>query len=80
MFEEESMRLRNQVILKKTACILAVLAVCLGLAALDLRAKICEEAFERCLQDPVNVPLGPLGALYCTIGYAFCKKFIDPAA
>jgi hypothetical protein len=63
---------------KGTAIVLLFLGLWLGLQAFDLRAGVCEEALVRCLDDFFNQVLGPFGTVYCAIGFAFCKKFVDP--
>jgi hypothetical protein len=65
---------------KVTAVALLVLGLGLGLGigAVDLRANVCEEALVRCMDDFFNQVLGGFGMVYCGIGFAFCKKFIDP--
>jgi hypothetical protein len=65
---------------KATVIALLLLGLGLGLGTLDLRANVCEEALVRCLDDFYTQVLGGLGTVYCGIGFAFCKKFIDPAS
>jgi hypothetical protein len=50
----------------------------LGIGAPPLRAGVCEEALVRCLDDLYNQVFGPFGTVYCGIGFAFCKKYIEP--
>jgi len=52
----------------------------LGLGSADLRAGVCEDAFVRCIGDLYNQVLGGFGTIYCGVGFAFCKKYIDPEA
>ena len=74
------MRAMKRKFRKATAVVLLVLGLGLGLGigAADLRANACEEALVRCLDDFFNQVLGAFGTGYCGIGFAFCKKFIDP--
>jgi len=51
----------------------------LGLQAEVLPANVCEKAFFECFMDPLNNALPFFGPIYCGIGYAFCKKYIDPS-
>ena len=60
-------------------CLLVASGSFLGLIAAEPGAGICERAFFECLTDPLNQAMGYLGMIYCGIGYAFCKKYIDPA-
>jgi len=65
--------------LTATALLALILGLGLGIGAPpQLRASVCEEALFRCLDDFFNQVLGPFGTVYCGIGFAFCKKYIDP--
>ena len=64
--------------LTAAALLALILGLGLGIGAPGLRAGVCEEAVLRCLDDLYNQVLGPFGAVYCGIGFAFCKKYIDP--
>lgn len=65
---------------KAAVIVLLLLGLGLGFGAPDLRAGVCEEALFRCLGDFYSQVLGAFGTVYCGIGFAFCKKFIDPAS
>ena len=60
------------------ALLVLILGFGLGLGAPEVRAGVCEEALFRCVDDFYNQVLGPFGTVYCGIGFAFCKKYIDP--
>ena len=65
----------------RAAAVLVLAAVLLGPCAAGLGAGVCEEAFVRCIYDPdVNQLMNFMGsgALYCGLGYVFCKKYIEP--
>ena len=48
----------------------------LTLSPILTEAVTCEEAFWKCVNDPINgVIFG--GAVYCINGYIFCKKYIE---
>lgn len=70
----------NKKSVKKMWGIVLTLAVMLCvLEAIPLQAgRICEDALMRCLDDPFNQAIGYIGTVYCGIGWAFCKKYIDP--
>jgi len=57
--------------------VLAMLVVfCnLGLAAADVGG--CEIGLYRCMTDPMNMMFSTEGLVYCSIGYIFCKKYIE---
>jgi hypothetical protein len=61
-----------------SALLAAFLGSGLGIGAPPVRAGVCEEALVRCLDDLYNQIFGPFGTVYCGIGFAFCKKYIDP--
>jgi hypothetical protein len=67
---------------KKRGMITAALLICLvlglGLEASDLQSGVCEDALKECLDDWYNQAWGYIGTVYCLMGYAFCKKYIDP--
>jgi hypothetical protein len=73
------MRALNRKIGKMTAAALIFVSLFLGLQAFALRGGTCEEALGRCLDDIFTQAIGPFGTVYCGIGFAFCKKYIDPA-
>jgi len=57
--------------------ILAVLfAVILSLNASFVEAGGCENAFMRCVDDPIS-HISMVGGVVCIIGYVFCKKYIE---
>ncbi len=60
-------------------CLLLSSGSFLGLIAEEPEAGVCEKALFECLFDPLNQAMGYLGMIYCAFGYAFCKKYIDPA-
>ncbi len=41
-----------------------------------LNAKACEDGFMRCMSDPIYSSIH-VGALYCGLGYLFCKKYVE---
>jgi hypothetical protein len=67
---------------KKRGMIAAALLICLvlgqGLEAGCLQSGVCEDALKECLDDWYNQAWGYIGTVYCLMGYAFCKKYIDP--
>jgi hypothetical protein len=64
--------------LTATLLLALILGLGLGFGAPEVRAGVCDEALWRCLDDLYNQVLGPFGTVYCGIGFAFCKKYIDP--
>jgi hypothetical protein len=73
------MRALNRKIGKATAAALIFVSLFLGLQAFALRGGTCEEALSRCLDDVFTQAFGSFGMVYCAIGFAFCKRYIDPA-
>lgn len=65
----------NKLAVLIAACLILGLSVQPG----DLRSGICEEAFKTCMEDWYNQAWGYIGTLYCAMGWAFCKKYIDSA-
>ncbi len=61
---------------RKISFLLVGLILFLGMSALYVQAKECENAFLKCARDPV-VMTSLVGGLYCGIGYIFCKKYIE---
>jgi hypothetical protein len=45
----------------------------------DDSTGVCERALNDCINDVVTQASGPFGAVICIVGYAFCKKYIDPS-
>ena len=37
----------------------------------------CGMALYRCMTDPMNLMFSTEGLVYCSIGYIFCKKYIE---
>jgi hypothetical protein len=57
--------------------VLTVLVIfILAASSTGLNAAVCERAFWRCLEDPFWAA-NYLGAVYCSVGYIFCKKYIE---
>lgn len=50
-----------------------------GFEADDSSGGVCERALSDCFNDIMTQATGPFGAVACIIGYAFCKKYIDPS-
>ena len=73
------MRALNRKIGKATAAGLIFLSLFLGFQAFTLRGGPCEEALGRCFDDIFTQAFASFGIVYCGIGFAFCKKYIDPA-
>jgi hypothetical protein len=73
------MRALNRKTGKATAAALIFASLFLGLQAFTLRGGTCEDALNRCFDDVFTQAFGTFGMLYCGIGFAFCKKYIDPA-
>ncbi len=69
-----SIGMRAAVLVLFAAGFLAALAPGLG-------AGLCEESFVRCIYDPDIIQffnfLGS-GAIYCSLGYVFCKTYVEP--
>jgi len=57
------------------------LSFAVGLPGLDGDGSggVCERALSDCFDDIVTQATGPFGVVGCIVGYAFCKKYIDPA-
>jgi hypothetical protein len=64
------------------AAVLACCGVVLGLSALPLEAGVCEEAFLICLFEDtlLRMEMPMTYVLFCLEGYAFCKRYIEPAS
>ena len=54
-----------------------VLAALVGLSPNAVELGKCEQAFADCMQGMHGIALGVGGHVYCMVGYAFCKKYID---
>ncbi|MFW6137382.1 MAG: hypothetical protein ACOC5U_04810 [Candidatus Aminicenantaceae bacterium] len=65
--------------MKKIKGMIIIVSVAVSLAAFSpaLEAGKCEDAFLKCINDPVNTMV-PNGQLTCGLGYLFCKKYIEP--
>jgi len=61
------------------AILLAVSAALPGVGA-DDQSGVCERALSDCLNDPASQATAPFGTVVCIVGYAFCKKYIDPGS
>lgn len=61
--------------MKKVTLILIVFALILNLSWTSLEGS-CEEAFAICFIGYVP-DFADLGAVYCGIGYFFCKKYLE---
>ena len=56
---------------------LLVLTMMVNLQGEETELGPCEVAFFLCFQDPLWTGATTEGLIYCAIGYAFCKKYID---
>jgi hypothetical protein len=74
------MRTLHRKTVKAAAAVLIFASLFLGLQVFALKGGPCEEALNRCLDDVFTQALGPFGTMYCGIGFAFCKKYIDSEA
>jgi hypothetical protein len=61
----------------KGIVIILAVVVCLSVLSPALQAGKCEDAFSRCLKDPVMMIL-MTGKANCAAGYLFCKKYVEP--
>lgn len=62
--------------MKKIALIFAIFGLIFSLNMSFLEASWgCEGAFALCLMDYLWMP--DYAAVYCVIGYGFCKKYIE---
>jgi hypothetical protein len=67
--------IKSRRIQKKTCLLLLAFCLLFALQTAYVEAGSCEEGLVRCMYDPINsVTYG--GAIYCGIGYLFCKKYI----
>lgn len=69
------MILRFQKNMKKVYLIMAVFIVLFSLNTASFAVGNCEMAYYLCWVE--HWWEGFEGAIYCTIGYMFCKKYID---
>ena len=60
----------------KVITLILIILVCAGAFSPLLQAGKCEEAFTKCLHDPIN-QMTLTGPLSCGLGYLFCKKYIE---
>ena len=60
--------------LKTLAILLAVIVLLSSFLAVPAEAGNCEKALFACWDDFSWMPLS--GAVFCAVGYAFCKKYI----
>ncbi len=60
------------------AVVLIGLVLAMAIDAPCLHSGVCEDAFQECSGDWYNQAWGYIGTVYCLMGYAFCKKYIDP--
>lgn len=68
--------IKSRSILNKTCLLLVVFCLIFSLQVGYVEAAGCEDALVRCMYDPINsVTFG--GAIYCGIGYLFCKKYMS---
>jgi len=73
------MRKRNSKSGIAAALVLAFLIIGLSVQPGELQSGICEEAFLACMDDWYNQAWGYIGTIYCAMGWAFCKKYVDPS-
>ena len=59
------------------ALLLAMLVVFLNTGFAAEGGGGCELALYRCMTDPMNLMMSTEGLVYCSIGYIFCKKYIE---
>jgi hypothetical protein len=71
----EKKRQKNRTI---AAALLFCLVFGMGIGAGNLQSGVCEDAVKECFNDWYNQAWGYFGTVYCVMGYAFCKKYIDP--
>jgi hypothetical protein len=71
----------NTKLLRGLTAALVFYGALLGIGALFLDAGICEGALRMCLFEDQEIRMEMPGfyVLFCLEGYAFCKKYIDPA-
>jgi len=72
------MREKRQTMRILATALVISLILGIGLEAGYLQSGVCEEAVKECLNDWYNQAWGVFGTIYCAMGYAFCKKYIDP--
>ena len=60
-----------------TALLLVILAVLPNTGFAAESKGGCELALYRCMTDPMNTMQSTEGLVYCSIGYIFCKKYIE---
>jgi hypothetical protein len=75
---EDIMEKRRQKKGTIAAVLLMSLVLGLGLEVGYLQSGICEDALKECFDDWYNQAWGYVGTVYCVMGYAFCKKYINP--
>jgi hypothetical protein len=78
--EEDAVRKKQAKAVWRWAALLALLGALVGIQAVSLNAGVCEDAIWECFNDVFVQAMGYLGSIYCFAGYAFCKRYIDPAA
>ena len=71
------MRKRRQKNRTIAAALLVCLVLVMGIGAGYLQSGVCEDAIKECFDDWYNQAWGYFGTVYCLMGYAFCKKYID---
>lgn len=62
---------------KRRIIFFLICAVLLGLSIHALEAGPCEHAFFKCFYQPFMPE--PAKSIYCSVGYLFCKKYIEKA-
>ncbi len=62
--------------LNKLLILVVLFAVIFSLNVSFVEAADCEDAFIRCVDDPLShIYMG--GEIICIVGYVFCKKYIE---
>lgn len=72
------MQKKHKALTKAAAFVLVCLMFGLGVQPGSLQSGVCENALKECLNDWYNQAWGYIGTVYCAMGYAFCKKYVDP--
>ena len=77
------MILRTQKQIKKMSFVLIILVVLINMHVIPVMGGECENGFKKCILIGIayNFPFHPSGivshAVYCSLGYAFCIRYIE---
>ncbi len=80
LFDKDLKEIMMQKKFKKTVgvvLLLAMLVVFLNTSFAAEEVDGCKLALYRCMTDPMNLMFSTEGLVYCSIGYIFCKKYIE---